>query len=196
VDIPGLRRLYRWMLGMVTHRHAPAVLFGVSIAEAVILPIPKEVMMVPMIAARPSSWLRLAIIATIGSGIGAAIGWFIGWALYDTVGAQIVALFGMAEAEAQIRTLYAEHGWLVVFMAVATPIPDEVVTIGAGMAGMPLWSFVAAYLIARAIRHLAVAYVAARFGPPLLAVVERRLSLVAGGSLVLLAAGLLILPLL
>jgi membrane protein YqaA with SNARE-associated domain len=182
------------MLGMVTHRHAPAVLFGVSIAEAVILPIPKEVMMVPMIAAQPASWWRLAVIATLGSGIGAAIGWLVGWALYDTLGAQIVALYGLAEAEAQIRTLYAEHGWLVVFMAVATPIPDEVVTIGAGMAGMPLWSFLAAYVIARAIRHLAVAYVAARFGPPLLAVVERRLSLVMGGSLVLLVAGFLILP--
>jgi membrane protein YqaA with SNARE-associated domain len=196
VDILGLRRLYAWMLEMAMHRHAPAVLFGVSIAEALILPIPKEVMMVPMIAAQPARWWRLAVIATLGSAIGGAIGWLIGYALYDAVGAPIIGFYGLAAAEAEVRALYADHGWLVVFIAVATPIPDEIVTITAGMVGMPLWSFVAAYLIARAIRHLAVAYVAARFGPPLLAMVERRLSLVAGAGLVLLLAGFLILPLL
>ncbi len=196
MDILGLRRLYAWMLEMAMHRHAPAVLFGVSIAEALILPIPKEVMMVPMIAAQPARWWRLAVIATLGSAIGGAIGWLIGYALYDAVGAPIIGFYGLAAAEAEVRALYADHGWLVVFIAVATPIPDEIVTITAGMVGMPLWSFVAAYLIARAIRHLAVAYVAARFGPPLLAMVERRLSLVAGAGLVLLLAGFLILPLL
>lgn len=196
MDILGLRRLYVWMLEMAMHRHAPAVLFGVSIAEALILPIPKEVMMVPMIAAQPARWWRLGVIATLGSAIGGAIGWLIGYALYDAVGAPIIGFYGLAAAEAEVRALYADHGWLVVFIAVATPIPDEIVTITAGMVGMPLWSFVAAYLIARAIRHLAVAYVAARFGPPLLAMVERRLSLVAGGGLVLLLAGFLILPLL
>ena len=196
MDILGLRRLYAWMLEMAMHRHAPAVLFGVSIAEALILPIPKEVMMVPMIAAQPARWWRLAVIATLGSAIGGAIGWLIGYALYDAVGAPIIGFYGLAAAEAEVRALYADHGWAVVFIAVATPIPDEIVTITAGMVGMPLWSFVAAYLIARAIRHLAVAYVAARFGPPLLAMVERRLSLVAGGGVVLLVAGFLILPLL
>lgn len=196
MEIPGLRRTYHWMVAMAAHPRARAVLFGVSVAEAFIFPIPKEVMMVPMVAAQPAIWWRVALLATIGSAIGGAIGWFIGWALYETVAAHIIALYGFEEAEARFREVYAEHGWLVVLIAAVTPIPDKVLTIASGMVAMPLASFVVVYFFARAIRHFAVAYIAARFGPPLLAVIERRLSLVAGGAVALLAGGFLILPLL
>jgi membrane protein YqaA with SNARE-associated domain len=196
VEIPGLRRTYLWMVAMAAHPRARVVLFCVSVAEAFIFPIPKEVMMVPMVAAQPAIWWRVALLATIGSAIGGAIGWFIGWALYETVAAQIIALYGFADAEARFREVYADHGWLVVLVAAVTPIPDKVLTIVSGMVAMSLPLFVVVYFVARAIRHFTVAYIAARFGPPLLVAIERRLALVAGGALALLVGGFLILSLL
>ncbi len=53
-----LRRLYDWVMGFAGHPHALWVLAIVSFAESSVFPIPPDVLMIPMILARPSrAWL-------------------------------------------------------------------------------------------------------------------------------------------
>ena len=172
------------------------VLFCVSVAEAFIFPIPKEVMMVPMVAAQPAIWWRVGVIATAGSVIGGFIGYLIGWALYESVAVHIIAFYNLHAAERRFRDLYEHYGWLVVAVAAVTPIPYKLATIASGMVLMPLLPFLVVCLLARGFRHLAVAWIAARFGPPILAMVEKRLALWTVIGLVVLVGGFLVLKVL
>jgi membrane protein YqaA with SNARE-associated domain len=196
VDIPFLRRAYAWMLRAAAHPKARGILFGVSVAEASVFPIPQEVMLVPMVAAQPAIWWRVGLIATAGSVIGGLIGYLIGWGLYEAVAVHIIEFYRLHAAEARFRDLYEHYGWLVVAIAAVTPIPYKMATIASGMVLMPLAPFLLVCLLARGLRHLAVAWIAARFGPPILAMVEKRLALWTVIGLVVLVGGFLFLKVL
>lgn len=196
MDIPLLRRAYAWMLRAAAHPKARGILFGVSVAEASVFPIPQEVMLVPMVAAQPAIWWRVGLIATAGSVIGGLIGYLIGWGLYEAVAVHIINFYNLHAAEARFRELYEHYGWLVVAIAAVTPIPYKMATIASGMVLMPVVPFLIVCLLARGFRHLAVAWIAARFGPPILAVVEKRLALWTVIGLVVLVGGFLFLKVL
>jgi membrane protein YqaA with SNARE-associated domain len=196
VDIPLLRRAYAWMLRAAAHPKARGILFGVSVAEASVFPIPQEVMMVPMVAAQPAIWWRVGLIATAGSVLGGLIGYLIGWGLYEAVAVHIINFYNLHAAEARFRELYEHYGWLVVAIAAVTPIPYKMATIASGMVLMPVVPFLVVCLLARGFRHLAVAWIAAKFGPPILAIVEKRLALWTVIGLVVLVGGFLVLKVL
>ena len=81
-----LRRLYDWTMSLAATRHAEKALFGVSFVESSVFPIPPDVLLIPMVLARRESWMRLALICTIGSVLGAFLGYAIGMFLYETIG--------------------------------------------------------------------------------------------------------------
>ena len=57
-----LRRLYDWVMGLAASKHAPKSLFAVSFAESSFFPIPPDVMLAPMVLARPDkAWTYAAI---------------------------------------------------------------------------------------------------------------------------------------
>jgi membrane protein YqaA with SNARE-associated domain len=137
------------MLRAAAHPKARGILFGVSVAEASVFPIPQGVMMVPMVAAQPAIWWRVGVIATAGSVIGGLIGYLVGWALYESVAVHIIAFYNLNAAERRFRDLYEHYGWLVVAVAAVTPIPYKLATIASGMVLMPLLPFLVVCLLAR-----------------------------------------------
>lgn len=62
-----IRSLYDWTLRMAEHRHALWVLACVSFIESSVFPIPPDVLMIPMILARPSRAWLIAGIALVSS---------------------------------------------------------------------------------------------------------------------------------
>ena len=48
-----LRRLFDWVMGLAASRHAPKSLFAISFAESSFFPIPPDVILAPMVLARP-----------------------------------------------------------------------------------------------------------------------------------------------
>ena len=48
-----IQRLYDWTLNLAEHRHALWVLAFVSFIESSVFPIPPDIIMIPMILARP-----------------------------------------------------------------------------------------------------------------------------------------------
>lgn len=184
-----MRRLYDWMMRKAADDRAPAALFGVSFIESSVFPIPPDVMLVPMILANRAQAWWYATIATVGSVLGGILGYAIGYYLFDTIGAPILRFYGKAESFQTFVDWFNQWGvWILVIKGM-TPFPYKVLTIAAGVAGMNVFSFMAASVVARAMRFFLVAGLLFYFGEPIRDFIEKRLSLVTTVFVVLLVGG-------
>lgn len=182
------RKLYDWVMRLAGSRHAPTALAVVSFAESSFFPIPPDVMLAPMVAARPNKAFVYAGICTAASVVGGLLGYAIGVFL-EPLGEAILRIFGHPDGRAEFHRWFDEYGLWVILLKGATPIPYKLVTITAGFARFDLFTFVWASILTRGVRFFAVATVLKFFGPAILAEFERRLNLYAVLLLVLLVGG-------
>lgn len=183
------RGLYNWTLRVARHRHAIPGMAGVSFAESSFFPIPPDVMLVPMILARRDQAYLIATVCTVASVAGGVFGYAIGYFLYDSLGVWLINLYGMHDGAAEFRTWYAEWGAAIILVKGLTPIPFKLVTIASGLAGFNFGLFVLTAAITRGVRFFAIAFLLKRYGAPIEAFIEERLTLVSWVLLGLLAAG-------
>ncbi len=173
-----LRRLYDWTIRMSNHPRALWVLAAVSFVESSVFPIPPDVLMIPMILARPSRAWLIALVALVSSVLGGLLGYAIGALAYEQIGAPILAALGKADAMAEFNSRFNDFGFWAVLTAGVTPFPYKVITIMSGWTGMPLATFVATSILARGLRFFLVAALLWKFGLPIRDFIERRLGLV------------------
>ena len=69
------RKLYAWVMGLAASRRAPAFLAIISFAESSFFPIPPDVMLAPMVLARPNRAFLYAGICTVASVVGGLLGY-------------------------------------------------------------------------------------------------------------------------
>lgn len=172
-----LRNLYDWTLRMADHRHALWVLAAVSFIESSVFPIPPDVLMIPMILARPSRAWAIAAVALVSSVLGGLLGYAIGAFAFQEIGQPILAALGKGDAMEAFSTRFNDFGFWAVLTAGVTPFPYKVITIMSGWTGMPLGVFVATSILARAIRFFLVAWLLWKYGAPIRDFIERRLGL-------------------
>ncbi|MTJ04263.1 YqaA family protein [Sediminimonas qiaohouensis] len=172
-----IRPLYDWTIRQAYHPRALWVLAFVSFIEASVFPIPPDVLMIPMILARPSRAWLIAGVALAASVLGGLVGYGIGALFYEQIGQPILATMGKEAAMAEFNTRFNEMGVWVVLTAGVTPFPFKVITIMSGWTGMNLATFIASALIARGLRFFVVAALLWKFGAPIRAFIERRLGL-------------------
>lgn len=186
-----LRRLYDWTMSLAATRHAEKALFGVSFVESSIFPIPPDVLLIPMVLARRESWMRLALICTIGSLLGAFLGYAIGMFLYETIGQPILAFYGKGDAFQELSAWYNSSSWggWAIFGAAITPFPYKVVTIFSGTTGFNLAAFAVISVIGRGLRFFLVAWLLSRFGEPIRIFIEKYLNILFVLFIVLLIGG-------
>lgn len=173
-----LRRLYDWTLALAGARHALWALAAVAFLESSVFPIPPDLLLIPMVIAAPRRAWIIAGVCTAASVLGGAFGYFIGWGLFEQVGRPVLALYGMEDKFATFSATYNEWGAWAVLIAGVTPFPYKVITILSGATSLNFAVFMAASLIARALRFFVVAALLWRFGPPIREFIERRLGLV------------------
>lgn len=173
-----LRRLYDWTIRMASHPRALWVLGAVSFVESSVFPIPPDVLMIPMILARPSRAWLVALVALVTSVVGGLLGYAIGALAYDSIGQPILESLGKADSMAEFNTRFNDVGFWAVLIAGMTPFPYKVITIMSGWTGMPLATFIATSILARGLRFFLVAALLWKFGAPVRDFIERRLGLV------------------
>lgn len=156
--------LYDRVLVWSAHPRAPWYLGGLSLAESSFFPIPPDVMLAPMVLARPPHWWRFALLTTVTSVAGGLIGYAIGYFAIDAV-IPLLQRVGWYEHYLYASELYLEWGVWIVFLAGFSPIPYKVFTIASGAAGMALLPFAVASLIGRAGRFFLVAAIVRWVGP-------------------------------
>lgn len=185
-----LRTLYHRIVALSASRHAPWWLAAVSFAESSFFPIPPDALLIPMVATRPHRAWMLAAICTAASVAGALLGYAIGATLYDQVALPILRFYRSEAAATAVLDNIRQYGVWLILVKGLTPIPFKLVTIACGAAQLSLPQFVAACTVTRGARFFIEAAVLRRYGAPVLAVVERRLSLVAIGSVLALVVGI------
>ncbi|MRU14012.1 DedA family protein [Roseovarius sp. A21] len=184
-----LRRLYDWTITMSDHPRALWVLAAVSFIESSVFPIPPDVLMIPMILARPSRAWLIALVALVSSVIGGLLGYAIGALAYEQIGQPILESLGKGDAMAEFSARFNDFGFWAVLTAGITPFPYKVITIMSGWTAMPLGTFIATSILARGLRFFIVAALLWKFGAPIRDFIERRLGLVTILFVVLLFGG-------
>lgn len=159
--------MYERALAWSRHPRAPALLTGLSFAEAVVFPIPPEVMLAPMSLSQPKRSFWFATLSLLGSLVGAVVGYLLGHYAYELIRPVFESLGWIDKIDAQVaylRTVAEQSPWKafwVLVLAGFTPIPLKIFTWAAGIVGVPMLPFLAAmavgrgkrvYLIAAAIR--------------------------------------------
>ena len=188
-----IRRLYDWTMGLAQHPKSLWALAGVSFAESSFFPIPPDVLMIPMIVARPKRAFLIAFVATVASVLGALLGYLIGAAFFELIGQPVLEFYGKAHAMEEFAATFNDWGAWAVLIAGVTPFPFKVITIMSGLTGLHLGVFLVASVIARAARFFLVATLLYFFGAPIRDFIEKRLGLMFTIFMVLLLGGFYVL---
>ena len=187
-----LRQVYEWTLSLAGSRHAVWALAVVSFIESSVFPIPPDVLLIPLVLARPDRAWMIAGVCTLASVLGGAFGYFIGWGLFEQVGQPVLAFYGMDAKFDEFSDTYNAWGAWAVLIAGITPFPYKVVTILSGATGLNFTVFMIASLLARGFRFFLIAALLRRFGEPIRTFIEKRLGLVFSVSMAALVGGFIV----
>ena len=160
--------LYKKCLDLAAHKSSKYYLAFVSFVESSFFPIPPDVMVVPMVIAKKTDFLKIFLIATIFSVLGGMLGYFIGAFFFD-VGMQIMNFYGYENKLIKLKNNLIDnegfYAWLgVLFLAGFTPLPYKVFTIASGLIGFNILIFIVISLISRGLRFFIISYLSFKFG--------------------------------
>lgn len=183
-----IRGLYDWTMRLSATRHAMWALALVAFVESSVFPIPPDILLIPMILARPSRAFAIAGLCTLASVAGGLFGYWIGFGLFETVGRPVLEFYGKDAYFDGFAARYNAWGAWAVLIAGVTPFPYKVITILSGATGLNIWVFMIASVIARGLRFFLIAALLWKFGAPIRDFIERRLGLLFTAFVILLVA--------
>lgn len=129
----------------------PGALAMLSFTEAIIQPVPPDLLYLPMLLDNmnsPSAMLWLWLVVTISSVAGSFIGYYLG----KKFGIQFIEYFGYERHLTTLESLTEKYGSIGVFVAAFSPLPYKVFGWVAGMGSMNKKLFILAGLFGRALR--------------------------------------------
>ncbi len=149
--------LYNKTLAWAKHRFAPHILAVLTFAESVFFPIPPDVMLAPMVLAKPHRAWRYATITTIASLLGGIAGYALGYYMFEPWIQPLITEFGYQARFDRAVSWFKEWGVWVVFIAGFSPVPYKLFTVSAGFLHMLFIPFVIASVVGRGMRFFLVA---------------------------------------
>ena len=160
--------LYQKSLSLASHRSSKFFLGIISFAESSFFPIPPDILIIPMVIAKKTDYIKIFLIATIFSTLGGLLGYFIG-TFFLEISMKILEFYGYENQVINLKTSLSEgtglYIWLAaLFLACFTPLPFKVFTITSGIIGFNLLTFFLICLLARGLRFFIVAYLSFKFG--------------------------------
>jgi membrane protein YqaA with SNARE-associated domain len=188
-----IRRLYNWTLSLAHSPYALWALAAVAFIESSVFPIPPDLLMIPMIIAAPRRAFVIAGVATVASVLGGVLGYGIGMFAFDSLGQPILQALGKAHSMEEFSTRFNDMGFWAVLVAGITPFPYKVITIMSGWTAMPLGTFIATSILARALRFFIIAALLWKFGAPIRTFIEKRLGLMFTAFCIVLVGGFVLL---
>ncbi|RFC66426.1 DedA family protein [Fulvimarina endophytica] len=176
---------------LVRERAGKMRLAAASFLESTVVPIPLEVLVVPLMTAHPKRAFSIANAIFAGCLLGAFVFYWFGRVLFDPVVAPALDYLNLMDAyrsaEAQLA---GENLFWAVFLVSVSPVPFQLATLSAGALGGDIVTFMLAVAASRAIRYYGLALLAATFGERIMALVGGRAPLMVGFVLLLLAGWL------
>lgn len=149
--------IYDWTLKWAEHKFAPRILALLTFAESVFFPIPPDVLLAPMVLAKPEKAWKLASLTTISSIAGGVVGYILGFMMFEPWIQPIILELGYQARFDIAINWFKEWGVWVVFIAGFSPIPYKLFTVSAGFLHMAFIPFLIASAIGRGMRFFIVA---------------------------------------
>ena len=173
------KELYNKTIKLAGHKRSKSFLGFISFIESFIFPIPPDVLIIPMTIARKNEWIRIALIATIGSVLGACLGYFIGYVFFNEIGLKIFEIYGVDNASFLKDKVSSEGGVIawITLLAIAgfSPVPFKLLTITSGFINFNILYFIIISLLTRGSRFFLIAFVVGNFGPTMKRVIEKKI---------------------
>ena len=163
-----LNNLYQKCLKLASHKSSKFFLGVVSFVESSFFPIPPDVMIIPMVIAKKTDYLKIFLIASIFSVLGGMFGYMLGAIFFD-IAMNVIEIYGYENKIIFLKnSLIQGNGFLtwlsILFLAGFTPLPYKLFTITSGLISSNLLIFILVSLISRSLRFFIIAYLSYKFG--------------------------------
>ena len=172
------KELYLKSIKLAGHKKSKFFLGFISFIESFIFPIPPDVLIIPMTIAKRQEWIKIALIATIGSVLGACLGYFIGYVFFNEIGIKIFEFYGVDPSfwKNKISSEGGVIAWMTL-LAIAgfSPVPFKLLTISSGFINFNIVYFVIISLLTRGSRFFLIAFLIGNFGPAMKLLIEKKL---------------------
>ncbi len=149
--------IYDWTLKWAEHKFAPIMLSVLTFAESVFFPIPPDVLLAPMVLAKPEKAWQFASLTTVSSILGGTVGYLLGYLMFEPWIQPLITEFGYQHRFDTAMAWFSEWGVWVVFVAGFSPIPYKLFTVSAGFLQMAFLPFLLMSAIGRGLRFFLVA---------------------------------------
>jgi len=172
------KALYLKSIDLAGHKNSKFFLGFISFIESFIFPIPPDVIIIPMTIAKRKQWIKIALIATIGSVLGACLGYFIGYVFFNEIGIKIFEFYGVDPSfwKNKVSSEGGVFAWITL-LAIAgfSPVPFKLLTISSGFVHFNLAYFIIVSLLTRGSRFFLIAFLIGNFGPTMKLLIEKKL---------------------
>ena len=172
------KALYLKSIDLAGHKNSKFFLGFISFIESFIFPIPPDVIIIPMTIAKKKQWIKIALIATIGSVLGACLGYFIGYIFFNEIGIKIFEFYGVDPSfwKNKVSSEGGVFAWIIL-LAIAgfSPVPFKLLTISSGFVHFNLAYFIIVSLLTRGSRFFLIAFLIGNFGPTMKLLIEKKL---------------------
>ena len=160
--------LYLKCLKFAAHKSSKFFLGIVSFVESSFFPIPPDVMIIPMVIAKKTDYLKIFLLASIFSVLGGVFGYMLGAIFFD-LAISVVEFYGYENKINSLKNSLTQGegyiAWLgILFLAGFTPLPYKAFTIASGLIGFNLLIFILVSLISRSLRFFIISYLSYKFG--------------------------------
>ena len=178
----SLRKLYDWMLHWADTPYGAVALFVLSFTESSFFPIPPDALLIALVLGARAKAFKFALNCTLASVLGAmlgyAIGYYVWWGTGDTFSPIAQFFFNVIPGFNEkvfydIKTLYDQYDFWIVFTAGFTPIPYKLFTVSSGAFQINFIMFIIASVVSRAARFFLVAFLLWKFGEPIRNFIDR-----------------------
>ncbi|MDG5499622.1 VTT domain-containing protein [Marinobacter sp. BGYM27] len=149
----GLTRIKTLTMRLIYSRHAYWGLGIASFLESILIPIPLEAVLIPLMQARRSQIFLLSTIALIGCLAGATVGYFVGYFVFDAIGQQLVEMVSTPEQFENVRMRMEQDGFWFILSVGVIPIPFQIAMLAAGATSYSFFLFMLASALSRALRY-------------------------------------------
>ena len=172
------KKFYDKSIELASNKSSNLYLGIVSFVESSFFPIPPDVMVVPMVLAKKSSYLKIFLIATIFSVLGGIFGYLIGYLFID-LAMYVIEFYNYENKVVKLKMDLSQGSGMVIwlgtlFLAGFTPLPYKVFTITSGLIGFDITAFIIISLISRGLRFFLVSFLTFKFGEKFVSFIEHK----------------------
>ena len=172
------KKFYDKSIELASNKRSNLYLGIISFVESSFFPIPPDVMVVPMVLAKKSSYLKIFLIATLFSVFGGIFGYLIGYLFID-LAMYVIEFYNYENKVLKLKMDLSQGSGMVIwlgtlFLAGFTPLPYKVFTITSGLIGFDIMAFIIISLISRGLRFFLVSFLTYKFGEKFVSFIEQK----------------------